>query len=109
MPPEPRTRSSSSLDLLDAAVDSAAVGFELGFTGPAGSDAAAQAGHRRAMSGQARQQVVELREFDLQLAFPGPRAAGEDIEDQLGAVEDFTVERLFEIALLGAATARDRK
>ena len=60
----------------------------------------AQPRHGRSVSGQARQQVVQLREFHLQLAFPGARAAREDIEDQLRAVEHLHVQRLFQIALL---------
>ena len=86
---------------LDAPRDSAAVGFELRFTRASGSDTAAQARHFDAPSGQARQHVVELRQLDLQAAFPRAGAAGEDIEDELRAVDDLDFERFFEIALLG--------
>ena len=75
-------------DFLDAAVDAAAVGFELRLTGAARADAAAQPGHLDAPAGQARQQVVQLRELHLQAAFPGARAAGENVEDQLRAIDD---------------------
>ena len=52
-------------NLLDAVRDAAAVGFELGFAGPARPDAPTQPGHLDAMPGQAGQQVVQLRQFDL--------------------------------------------
>ena len=73
----------------------------LRFARTAGADAAAQARHRRAVAGQPRQQVVQLRQLHLQLAFARAGAAGEDIEDQLRAVEDLDIERLLQIALLG--------
>ena len=87
-------------DFADALVDAAAIGFELGFAGPACADASAQTRHPGAVACQARQQIPELCQFHLQPAFPGTRAAGEDVEDQLCAVDDLGVERLFQIALL---------
>ena len=88
-------------DFLDAVVDAAAVGFQLRFTGAARADAAAQPGHLDALAGQARQQVIQLRQFHLQAAFPGARAAGEDVEDELRAVDDAARQLLLQIALLG--------
>jgi len=49
---------------------------------------------------QARRQVLQLRQFHLQLAFAGLRALGEDAQDQLGAVEHLAAEFPLEIALL---------
>jgi hypothetical protein len=46
---------------------------------------------------------LELRQLDLELAFPRARVAGEDIEDELGAVEHPAGERGFEVAQLGGA------
>ena len=43
---------------LDAAVNSAAIGFELRFAGTSGSDAASLPGHPDAASSQARQHVI---------------------------------------------------
>ena len=37
---------------------------------------------------QARGHVLELCQFDLQLAFVRTRALGEDVEDQAGAIDD---------------------
>ena len=60
----------------------------LRFAGAAGADAAAQPRHLGAPAGEPRQQVVQLRQFHLKLALAGARAAGEDIQDELGAVDD---------------------
>ena len=46
------------------------------------------------------QQMLELRQFDLQLAFARPGALREDVENQRRAVEDFAVENFFERAAL---------
>ena len=49
----------------------------------------------------ARQVVLELRELDLELALGADRVLGEDVEDQLRAVDDARRERVLERALLG--------
>ena len=46
------------------------------------------------------QQVLELRQLDLQLALEAARALREDVEDQRAAVDDLAAERLLEVALL---------
>ena len=46
------------LDVADAAVDFTAVGFELGFAGSAGADAAAELRHLNAATCKARQHVM---------------------------------------------------
>src|SRR5437868_11087316 len=88
------------VDLLDPARDSAAVGFELRLARAPSPETAAGSRHLGAMSGEPRQHVVELRQLDLQPAFPGACTAGEDIENDLGAVDDLDPKLLFEIALL---------
>ena len=90
-----------SFEFLDTDGNAAAVGFELGFTGTAGADAAALAGEGDALTGEAGEDVFELGEFDLQATFGGAGATGEDIEDELGAVNDANADGPFEIALLG--------
>ena len=50
---------------------------------------------------QARQRVFELRQFHLKPRFERPGARGEDVEDQLAAVEHLDAEGLFEVAALG--------
>ncbi len=88
-------------DFLNALLDATAVGLKLRFARAAGADAAAEARHFDAATGEARQPVVQLREFHLQAAFASVGAGGEDVEDELGAVDDFRLDGLFEIALLG--------
>ena len=43
---------------------------------------------------EARQRVLELRELDLELAVPALGALGEDVEDELRAVDDLEVGEL---------------
>ena len=80
-------RFEIELELIDAALNPAAVGFELRFAGAAGADAAAQLRHGFASPGQPRQHVLELRQLHLQLAFAGAGVARKNVEDELRAVE----------------------
>ena len=80
--------------------DAPAVGLELRFAGPERADAAALPRQRVARSDQPRHQVLELRELDLQLAFARARAAREDVENELRAIDDLAIERPFEVAQL---------
>ncbi len=48
----------------------------------------------------AREVVLELRELDLELALRRHGVLGEDVEDQLRAVDDARVERVLERPLL---------
>ena len=96
-----RTASRSQLELVDAALNAAAVGFELGFAGAAGADAAAQLRHGFALAGEARQHVLELRQFHLQLALAGAGVAGKDVENQLRAVEHAAGQGGLKVAQLG--------
>ena len=45
--------------------------------------------------------MLELRQFDLELAFPRARPLGKNIEDERRAVEDLAIEHLLEVAALG--------
>lgn len=49
---------------------------------------------------QSWQQVLKLREFDLQLSFLAPGALRENIEDQRRAIQNFAAENFLEIARL---------
>ena len=80
-------------DHLDARADPAAVHLELGLARTPGADAAAEPRERAAGADQARQQVLELRQLDLQLAFARARAPGEDVEDELRAIDDLAGRR----------------
>src|SRR5204863_2747637 len=99
-----RAAAPHRVDLLrqdaDAMADTAAVRLQLGFAGAQGADPAALPRQRVARSDQPRHQVLELRQLDLQLAFTGPRAPGEDVEDELRPIDDLAIERPFEVAQL---------
>ena len=87
-------------DGVDARPNPAAIGFELGFAGAARADAAAQPRQRRAGADQPRQQILQLRELDLQLAFARPRAPREDVENELRAVDDLAADLVFDLPQL---------
>ena len=105
---------AGALDVLEADAQAgqafaqtAAVNFELSFAGSASADTtatgAAAAGLPRQMgplAGQSRLQIAELGDFDLQLAFEGARALGEDIENKLAAIDNAQLQFIFEIASL---------
>ena len=44
--------------------------------------------------------VLELRELDLELAFAGSRAPGEDVEDELRAIDDLAADLRFDLPQL---------
>jgi len=87
---------------IDAFLGFAAVGFQLGFTfTTAHTDTAGLAGQVRPKPGEAREQMLELRQLNLQFAFAGAGALGKNIENQRRAVEYLALEHLFQIAALG--------
>ena len=90
----------SSVIGMNARADAPAVGFELGFAGASRADAAAQPRQRRAGADEPRQQVFQLRELHLQLAFARPRAAREDVEDELRAIDDLAADLLLDLPQL---------
>jgi hypothetical protein len=81
----------------------AAVRLQLCFTRTSGSDPASEARQRGARADEPRQEVLQLRELDLKLAFPGLRPPREDVEDELRAIDDLAADRLLEIAQLRRA------
>src|SRR5262245_58382094 len=85
---------------MDPCADAPPVGLELGFARASGANTAAKARQRVAGADQPRQQVFQLRELDLQLALARPRATGEDVEDQLSAIDDLAADRLLDLAQL---------
>ena len=84
----------------DAPVNFPAIGFELRFARASGADAAAQLRHLDSAPAQPGQHVLQLRQFHLQLAFPGARMFRENVEDELGAVDHPGVDQLLDVALL---------
>jgi len=89
-----------ALDRGDLAPDHAAVGLDLRLTRPSEPDAAADAREVHPHPGQARQQVLELRQLDLQLGLLGLGARREDVQDQLRPVHDAAVQLLLEVLAL---------
>ncbi len=85
----------------DASARDSAVRFELRLAGAAGPDAAAEPLEVLPHTAHARQVVLELRELDLKLAFGGDCVLREDVEDQLGAIDDARLELVLEQPLLG--------
>ena len=90
-----------------AGTDAATVEFDLRLTGPARADsgtacdtATGLPGQRLTPTAQTRQEVFELGEFDLGLAFAGFRVLGEDVEDERDAVDDLDLDDVLESAPL---------
>jgi hypothetical protein len=80
-----------SLQVADAISDSAAVSFQLRFPRASRADPASQSRQARAVPREAWQQIAKLCEFDLDLSFTAVGSPGEDVEDQLSAVDDFDI------------------
>ena len=81
-------------------LDAAPIHFQLRFPWAAGPDSAGLARKVGPHSGEARQQILQLRELNLEPPFPAPRPLCENVEDKLGAVEDLAREQIFQIASL---------
>ena len=90
-----------ALEAADARADQPAVRLELRLAGAARPDRALEALEVLPLAAQARQQVLVLRQLDLQrrLAAVGP--AREDVEDERAAVQHLDLERGLEPQLLG--------
>ena len=71
--------------------------------GPRVADAAAEALEVLPHPPHPREVVLELRELDLELSLGADGVLGEDVEDQLRAVDDARLERVLERALLRRA------
>ena len=85
----------------DTLADQPAVGLELGFARAAQADTALLPFQVSPAANQTRGQVLQLRQFHLQLALVGGGALGENVEDQAGAVQHPDLQALFQVALLG--------
>jgi hypothetical protein len=84
----------------DPVADKAAVSLNLGLTGAAGANAAFKAFEVAPLARETGQQVLRLRQLNLQARLSGLGATGEDIDDQGCAVEDFYLQRVLQVALL---------
>ena len=81
-------------------LDATTIDFQLGFTRTSRADAACLPRQVIPHPSQSRQQVLQLRQLDLQTAFAAARALRENVENELGAIEHFAREQGFEIASL---------
>ena len=88
---------------VDTLPDAPAIGLELRLTRTAGPDARSETRERRAHSGQARQQVAKLRQLHLQPALPGACAGGENVKNDLRAVDHAAAEFPLQITGLDRA------
>src|SRR5262249_40852325 len=87
-----------ALETRDASPDAAAIDLEALLAGASPADPAGQARERVVALGEARKPIAELRELDLELAVSRTSALGEDVEDQLGAVDHSHGETLAQVA-----------
>ena len=90
-------------EVADALVHEPAVLFELRFAGAAQADAALVAGQVAPHVPQPRKAVLELGQLDLHPGLGGAGSGGEDVEDQLAAVEYFDLGGGFQVAGLCGA------
>src|SRR5690606_9156253 len=88
------------LDLANADSQQATVGFQLGLTRAPQADTTFLTLKVGPAAHQARAHVIELGQFDLQLALMGTSALGEDVENQTGTVKHPALEGALEVALL---------
>jgi hypothetical protein len=101
LPTNPAYRFEVRLELIDSALNPAAIGFELRFARATSADAASELRHGFSSSSQARQQVFELSQLDLQLALSRPGMPGKDVENQLRPIEYPARKCCLEIPQLG--------
>src|SRR5207247_6914806 len=86
--------------LPNAASCQSPVGLELRLARAAGPDPAAQALEVLPHPSHPRKVVLELGQLDLELALGALRMLGEDVEDELGAIDDAELQLVLEAALL---------
>src|SRR5207244_9984819 len=84
----------------DPASGDPAVGLELALARTPRADAAAEPLEVLPHPAHPRQVVFELGELDLELALGAHCVLGEDVEDQLRAVDDARLQRILEPPLL---------
>jgi hypothetical protein len=92
----------------DSSARESAVRLKLGLAGASRPDAAVHSARAEALevlphAAHAREVVLELRQLDLELSLGAVRVLREDVEDQLGAVDDPRLQLVLELSLLGRA------
>ncbi len=71
----------------DAVFDSSSVNFQGGFSRTPRPNPPGEPGEGIVLHAEPRQQIFQLRHFHLDFSFATLRPSGEDIEDQLGAID----------------------
>jgi len=95
-----REITQSSFEHGDATPRQPTVGLELALAGSPSPHPATESFEVLPHTSHARQVVLELGQFDLELALGGDRVLGEDVENELGAIDDPRFQRVLETALL---------
>jgi hypothetical protein len=85
---------------LDPRADAAPIRFQFCFTGATCADAAAEPRQHATRAYETRQQVLELRELDLPLAFARACSPREDVENELRPIDHLPFQLLFELTEL---------
>jgi hypothetical protein len=89
------------LEPADAPADQAAVCLQLRFTRPACPDSATEALEVGPLARQARQEIFELCQLNLQATLTGLCSVGEDVENKRRTVDNFDSGDVFQMPLLG--------
>ena len=97
----PLESAQSTLEQRHASPREPAIRLELALSRASRPDASSEPLEVLPHAAHAREVVLELRELDLQLALGAPCVLGEDVEDQLGAVDDSRLQSVLERTLLG--------
>ena len=84
----------------DADMNAPTVRLQLCFARTFGTNATGLSGHTNPLTGQAWQHVSQLGQFHLQLSFTSARPSGEDVQNQLGAINHPGIQHLVQVALL---------
>jgi hypothetical protein len=80
--------------------DEPAIRFQLCFAGPAHANPATEFLEVSPQSRQSRQRILQLRKLHLHLRFGRARTRRENVENELGAIDDALVQHPFEILAL---------
>src|SRR5436189_3942313 len=89
-----------ALESRNSLLDPPSIHFQLGFTRAAGSDSAGLPRQVMPHPGQARQQVLQLCQLNLQPSFTTPRPLRKNVQNELGAIEHLARKQVFEISSL---------
>ena len=92
--------SQITFETCDPLLNAAPINFELCLARTARSNSSRLTRQVGPHPGKTRKKILQLSELNLKTAFPGPRATGENIEDELRAVQDLSTRQLLEIASL---------